>query len=115
MMAKLYLGKEDIIRGKEFAENYFDKYTVEEEWQLYKDWLSLYDENEAQRQTIAELKADGERLAAELSSILPYGNSDTLDQHNALMEQMRAGEMDDVMKRVVDENIGAWKKLGKEE
>ena len=92
---------------------------------------------------VANLKEDGERLAEELNywayekiitseeteiRVCRYCGSSYhekhytdcnifshLDQHNALMKEIADKKWDAVTKRVVNENIGAWKKLGKEE
>lgn len=87
---------------------------------------------------IEELKADGERLAGVLTEATRTWTSyrqyqcdlcgeveedghagdcsigNVLDQHNALMKKLEDAEMDATMERVVDENIGAWRKLAEE-
>ena len=60
-MAKLNLCKEDVIRSKEFAENYYDHYVNAEVWRLYSDWLNMYDENEKMRKLLGEIMLNSQR------------------------------------------------------
>lgn len=104
--------KEIKARGNQFVDKSRGSYGIPaiEMEQIIDELLSA-------RETIRRLVENSKALAKSLES--EYCNCDNepcaLAYHRELLAELEGNKFETAMKRVLDENIGAWKALGGEE